>query len=82
VAIVKFASSPLRPEVFRSRMMHDNRRRPPLQIEEESRGHANTDAFFGMQQREEFRLIFEVRTRGIAEAVTRAAICISYSAGS
>lgn len=66
----------LRHKIFCCRMVHYNRRRTLLRFQQESCSQAHADVFFGMEQRKQFCLIFQVRARGVAEAEARTAILL------
>ena len=65
-----------RHEILCRWVMDHYRRGTLLGLKQEPRCQAHTNVFFGMEQRKELRLIFEILAGGIFEAVARSAIHI------
>src|ERR1700721_2990355 len=57
-------------------MMHHDCRCALLRLQQKPGSQAHSDVFFGMQKREELRLVFQMRARGIAEGIARSAILL------
>src|SRR5207253_9950243 len=61
-------------EVLRPRVMHHNRRRRLLRLQQESAGQPHSHILLGMKQRKQLSLIFQIRTRRIAKRISRSTI--------
>ena len=57
-------------------MMHHNRRRALLGLQQEAGRQAHSYVLFGMEECEEFGLVLDMRAGGVAEGIARAAILL------
>jgi hypothetical protein len=57
-------------------MMHRNRRRALLGLQQEAGRRAHAYVFFGMEECEEFALVLEMRAGWVAKGIARAAILL------
>ena len=63
-------------KILSPRMMHHNRRRALLRLQQETRSQTHAHVLLRLEQREELCLVLQVRTRRIAERIPRPAILL------